>query len=100
MFHDGFLVWVGRGLGGKGGGGFGKQAVEVGAALLGDGGQVGLPQLGEKFGGVANVGGFVGFAAVWYGGEVGGIGFDQEAVGGNVLGDFLDLFGVFEGNDA
>ena len=79
---------------------FVEQAVEVFAAGAGNVFQRVAAQLRQKFGGVAHIGRFVGFAAVGHGGEEGRIGFHQQAVERAILRGGLDVFGVFEGYDA
>lgn len=56
--------------------------------------------LGDFFGGVADVGGLVGFASEGNGREVGGIGFEEDAVFGDAGGDVEEVGAVFEGDDA
>ena len=93
-------------IGGLYGRGFGirrdfvEQAVEVFAAGAGNVFQRVAAQLRQKFGGVAHIGRFVGFAAVGHGGEEGRVGFHQQSVERAILRGGLDVFGVFEGYDA
>ena len=63
--------------------GEGEEAAGVGGGLEGEGIRGFVAEAGEFVEGVAGVGGFVPFAAVRDGGEVGGIGLDEQTVGGN-----------------
>ena len=71
------------------------------------GGLVGEVFLGEAFefgdggGGVGEEGGFVELAAaLGFGGEVGCVGFEEEAVQGGSLDDFAEVVGFLVGDDA
>lgn len=79
---------------------FGKQAVEVFRGGFGNLFQRDAAEPGEKFGGVAHISRFVGLAAMGNGGEIGRIGFHQQAVGRAVLGSSLNIGGIFEGENA
>ena len=59
-----------------------------------------VAQFGNEAGGVGDHAWFTGFSTVGYGGEVGGVGFDQDVIFGNLPGDLLQITGTFKGDDS
>src|SRR5579863_1231699 len=76
------------------------QPLEVGGGEGGDGVRGGAANLGELAGGFDHHGRFVAFSAVWDGGEIGRVGFDEETFGWCNAGGFADIFGCLECQDA
>ena len=57
-------------------------------------------QTGEDLEGLYHVGRLVALAAIGFGREIRGIGFDHQALGRNAQRSFADLSGTAEGQDA
>src|ERR1039458_3381495 len=74
-------------------GGRGKESLKVGGGLSGKVGGGDAAEFGEGGGGVGDEGGLVALAAEGNGGEEGGVGLDQDAVGGSKGGGLADGLG-------
>ena len=77
-----------------------EQTAEIGAGSAADLCQILPSQMGDFLADVGNVSRLVAFATIRHRGQVRCVGFNQEPVKRAFLGNFLDLCGVLESDDA